>query len=114
MASLVVVSNRGPLSFSRDDAGTLRAGRGAGGLVATLGAAVADHDATWISAAISDDDREAAALGLTEADAFRWRALLIDRDTYRKFYDDVSNATLWFLNHGLFDLPREPRLDRDW
>ena len=82
--------------------------------MATLGAAVAEHDATWISAAISEDDREAAALGLTEADGFRWRALLIDGDTYRKFYDDVSNATLWFLNHGLFDLPREPRLDRAW
>jgi hypothetical protein len=35
----------------------------------------------------------------------------------------VSNATLWFLHHGLFDLPRRPRFDerfreawdaRDW
>ena len=29
-------------------------------------------------------------------------------------YDVVSNATLWFLHHGLFDLSRRPRLDRRW
>jgi trehalose 6-phosphate synthase len=29
-------------------------------------------------------------------------------------YDVVSNGTLWFLHHGLFDLSRRPRLDRRW
>jgi trehalose 6-phosphate synthase len=114
MASLVVASNRGPLSFARDDAGALTARRGAGGLVAVLGPALVDQDAVWVSAAISEEDREAAAHGLTEADGFRWRALVSDRDTYRMFYDVVANATLWFMHHGLFDLPRRPRIDRRW
>jgi trehalose 6-phosphate synthase len=114
VAPLVVVSNRGPLSFTRDDAGKLQPGRGAGGLVATLGPALQDRDAVWVSAAISADDREAAVEGLTEADGFRWRALVVDRDPYRMFYDVVANGTLWFMHHGLFDLPRRPRIDRRW
>jgi trehalose 6-phosphate synthase len=114
MAPLVVVSNRGPLSFTRGDDGRLTAGRGAGGLVATLGSAVVGRDAVWVSAAISDEDREAAEQELTEADGFRWQALILDRGQYRMFYDVVANATLWFMHHGLFDLPRRPRIDRRW
>ena len=29
-------------------------------------------------------------------------------------YDVVSNATLWFCHHHLFDLARRPRFDRHW
>ncbi len=38
----------------------------------------------------------------------------VDPDTYRMAYDVVSNATLWFCHHHLFDLPRRPRFDRHW
>jgi trehalose 6-phosphate synthase len=111
---LVVASNRGPLSFSRDDGGELQAKRGAGGLVSTLGSAIAGSDAVWVSAAIGEDDRAAAEQGLSEADGFRWRPLVVDDDEYRMFYDVVANATLWFMHHGMFDLPRRPRIDRRW
>jgi trehalose 6-phosphate synthase len=114
MAPLVVVSNRGPLAFARADDGKLTARRGGGGLAATFGPALAEHDAVWVSAAITDEDREAVEHGLTEADGFRWRALILDNEEYRMFYDVVSNATLWFMHHGLFDLPRRPRIDRKW
>jgi trehalose 6-phosphate synthase len=40
--------------------------------------------------------------------------LALDPDDYRMAYDVVSNATLWFLHHGLYDLPRRPRFDRRW
>jgi trehalose 6-phosphate synthase len=114
VAPLVVVSNRGPLSFTRGEGGALTAKRGAGGLVATLGPALEGRDAIWVSAAISDDDRDAAAQGLNEAGGLRWRPLVLDDDEYRMFYDVVANATLWFMHHGLFDLPRRPRIDRRW
>ncbi|HZQ86529.1 MAG TPA: trehalose-6-phosphate synthase [Acidimicrobiales bacterium] len=113
-ADLIVVSNRGPLAFSRDSSGALVAGRGAGGLVSILGPAIADRDATWIASAITAEDREAAAGGLVEAEGFRLRQLVLDEDDYRMFYDVVANATLWFLHHGLFDLPRRPLLNRRW
>ncbi|MGH9279295.1 MAG: alpha,alpha-trehalose-phosphate synthase (UDP-forming) [Acidimicrobiales bacterium] len=110
----MVVSNRGPLSFVRDDDGQLVARRGAGGLVSSLGPLVRDHQAMWMAAAISEEDREAAAEGVIEAEGFRVRTLAVDLDAYRMFYDVIANATLWFLHHDLYDLSRRPRLDRRW
>ncbi|MEY2565818.1 MAG: trehalose 6-phosphate synthase [Actinomycetota bacterium] len=111
---ILVVSNRGPLSFSRNDNGELETKRGAGGLVSTLGPGIAERRATWIAAAISDEDREAAGQGMIEAEGFRLRSLVVDPDEYRMFYDVVANSTLWFMHHNLFDLPRRPRIDRRW
>lgn len=111
---LVIVSNRGPLSFTRGDDGELVSKRGAGGLVSTLGSVVAGSGATWVAGAISEADRDAASRGVVEADGFRVRSLVVDPDAYRQFYDVVANATLWFLHHDLFDLPRRPRIDGRW
>jgi trehalose 6-phosphate synthase len=113
-APLVIASNRGPLSFVKEPDGSLAAKRGAGGLVSSLGPLVEGTDAMWVAAAISDADREASAGGLIEAEGFRYRSLAIDPSTYRMAYEVVSNATLWFLSHRLFDLPRRPRIDRRW
>ncbi|MGI9032963.1 MAG: alpha,alpha-trehalose-phosphate synthase (UDP-forming) [Acidimicrobiales bacterium] len=111
---IVVVSNRGPLSFTKGSGGELEARRGAGGLVSSIGPLAREAKALWVAAAISEGDREAASKGVLEEEGFRIRLLAIDADDYRMAYDVVSNATLWFLHHGLFDLPRRPRLDRRW
>lgn len=111
---LVIVSNRGPLSFSPGPDGDLVPRRGAGGLVSSLAPAVAGTGAMWVAAALSEWDGEAAARGVVEAEGFRLRHLVIEPERYRQFYDTISNATLWFLNHNLFDLPRRPRIDRRW
>jgi trehalose 6-phosphate synthase len=113
-APLAVLSNRGPLSFGRDDGGRLVARRAAGGMVTTVGPGVESHDALWLATAMSDADREAAATGVVEAEGFRLRSLVIDPDRYRMYYDVITNQTLWFLQHGLWDLPRRPRFDRNW
>jgi trehalose 6-phosphate synthase len=105
---VVIVSNRGPVSFSEDGDGQLVAKRGAGGLVSGIGPLVAGTNATWIAAAISDADRKAAGHGPVEADGFRAQLINIDPTTYRRAYDEVSNQVLWFLHHGLYDLPRAP------
>jgi len=107
----VIVSNRGPLSFSLGADGDLVARRGAGGLVSGLAPLVTDTDAVWIAAAISDGDREAASRGVVAAEGFRVRLLSIDPDVYRAAYDVVCNATLWFLHHNLYELARRPRFD---
>ncbi len=108
---VVIVSNRGPLSFRVADDGELAATRGAGGLVSGLAPLVAGTDATWIAAAITVGDRRAAERGTIEAEGFRVRTLAIDPAVYRMAYDVVCNATLWFLHHGLFELARRPRFD---
>jgi trehalose 6-phosphate synthase len=110
---LVVVSNRGPVSFHRADDGSLEPSRGAGGLVSTLGPALRGADALWLAAAITDADREAAA-GAVEAEGFRLRLLSIPEGDYDGFYNGIANGTLWFAYHGLYDLTRSPRLDDAW
>jgi trehalose 6-phosphate synthase len=109
---VVIVSNRGPLSYRVDDDGSLVASRGAGGLVTGLAPLVADGDSTWIASALSDADRTAAASGVTEAEGFRARLLPHDPAVLRMAYDVVGNSVLWFVHHGLFELPRRPRFDR--
>lgn len=111
---IVLASNRGPVSFSRDASGELVSRRGAGGLVSGIGPLMAEAHATWLASAITDGDREASADGVVEADGFRVHMLAIDPETYRLAYDVVSNGVLWFAHHGLWDLTREPSFDAEW
>lgn len=110
---VVVVSNRGPLSFTLVG-GELRTKRGGGGLVTALGPAIEGTGATWVAGALSEADRLAAARGAVEAEGFRVQMLALDEADYRAYYDVVANGTLWFLHHGLWDTPRRPRFERVW
>ena len=112
--AVVLVSNRGPLSFSLNAEGGLIARRGGGGLVSALGPAVAGTGATWIAGALSEADRRAAEAGVVEAEGFRLRSLVVDADAYRAYYDVISSGALWFVHHRLYDTARRPRIDRHW
>ena len=57
---LIVVSNRGPVSFGRDQNAERVVRRGGGGLVTALRSLVAMHDVTWIASAMSEEDRRVA------------------------------------------------------
>ena len=113
-SDLVVVANRGPVSFSRSKSGDLESHRGGGGLVASLAPLLEGTGAMWVAAAMSEADREAAEAGVIETSGLRYRCLGIDPATYRMAYDVVANSALWFAHHHLFDLPRRPRIDRHW
>src|SRR4051794_41320379 len=58
---LIVVSNRGPVSFARGADGRRVARRGGGGLVTALRSLVSHHDVTWVASAISAEDHAVAA-----------------------------------------------------
>ena len=111
---VVLVSNRGPVSFERQADGSLTSRRGAGGLVSGIGPLAAEGDVTWLAAAMTDDDRAAASTGLVEAEGFRVRLLDLDPERFRLAYEVVSNEVLWFAHHGLWDLTREPAFDHSW
>ena len=114
---VVVVSNRGPLNFWPGPDGTPIVKRAAGGLVVALGPGVTHSGALWVAAALSDADRDAATAapgGVIEAEGFRLRSIAIEPGDFAAYYDVVANGTLWYLNHGLWDLPRRPRFDRHW
>lgn len=113
-SKLLVVSNRGPISFVRDPDGELRPKRGAGGLVVTLGPGVQRDDALWLAAATSEEDRAGAASGAVSTGGFSYQPVVIDPSDYAAYYDVVANQTLWFCLHGLWDRPRRPRFDRYW
>ena len=109
-----MVSNRGPVSFSHGPGGELVPRRGAGGLVSSIGPLLRGTGATWMAAAMTDADREAAGAGVVEAEGFRFRSLDLDPVSFAQYYDVVANATLWFLYHGLADAARRPRYDHRW
>ncbi|MER5310351.1 trehalose-6-phosphate synthase [Streptomyces sp. NPDC002773] len=110
MATVLVASNRGPVSYKLDEAGSLDARRGGGGLVSGL-SAVSSQDSLWVCAALGAGDREAVRRGVGEPGV---RMLDIDPDTYTDAYNGIANSVLWFLHHHLYDVPREPVFDAEF
>jgi hypothetical protein len=78
------------------------------------------HDVTWIASAMTDEDRAVAAeaggdaIDETARDGSRYRLKLVvhDRTAYDWYYNVVSNPTLWFLQHYLWNLAQAPNIDR--
>lgn len=106
--TVLLVSNRGPVSFARSADG-FEVRRGAGGLAGALDpvARRLGDDALWLAAAGSRDDRAALAAGETARlrDRLGYPVHLLDVDdaTYSAYYDTVSNRMLWFAAHCLWD-----------
>ncbi len=74
-----------------------------GGLAGSLHPLVEGTGATWVASSLSEADREASAAGLMTAPGLRVELVEPDRHIYSLAYDVVSNATLWFCHHHLFD-----------
>jgi len=125
---LVVVSNRGPLTFrhGRDGGWTVR--RGSGGLVTALAEVGRLAPVTWISGAMDSGDRDASAVlrgrrgpakrELLEAieQQLPGQDLRLDindlpGDAWQAHYATVANPFLWFTQHQLYTLPYEPNVD---
>ncbi len=112
---IVLVSNRGPAAFERDENGELVAHRGGGGLVTALTGLVHHRDALWIASAMSKADIEVARLHdggsfewEVEDTTYRLRLVESDPDAYDRFYNVVANPLLWFIQHYLWDLSNAP------
>jgi trehalose 6-phosphate synthase len=112
---LVLVSNRGPATFEREEDGTLRPRRGGGGLVTALKGLVHHRDAVWVASAMTEEDIEATrdqGGGSFEVeldgDSYRVRLVESDPDAYDRFYNVVANPMLWFIQHYLWDLSNVP------
>lgn len=120
---VLVASNRGPVSFSLRDDGSLTSRRGGGGLVSGLSTvAGTGTDALWICAALSDADRAAARrapdgrLDLDGHDTGSAAVQMLDIPvgTFQRAYNGVANSTLWFVHHLLFDTPNRPNFGLAW
>src|SRR6266545_6404292 len=110
---IIVASNRGPVSFVRDEAGKVVTKRGTGGLVTALSGALQLSGGLWIASAMTDEDRKQVAKGHLEEAAGEahhdLRYLSFDPRTYDGFYNGISNRVLWFAHH-LLGHPQNPRV----
>ena len=112
---VLVVSNRGPYRFTAEADGDVhcRARRAVGSRAhCARCSSTATQDATWVAAALTDDDRAARGGRRRPRARPRPRAARPRPRARALHYDVVSNGTLWFLHHGMFDLVRRPRFDR--
>ncbi|MFJ5732540.1 alpha,alpha-trehalose-phosphate synthase (UDP-forming) [Streptomyces paradoxus] len=110
-ARVLVASNRGPVSYTVGEDGSLDAKRGGGGLVSGLSAIGSDADALWVCSALSDGDREAVKRGVGEDGV---RMLDIPADVHADAYNGIANSVLWFVHHMLYQTPLEPVFDAEF
>jgi trehalose 6-phosphate synthase len=116
-ARFVIVSNRGPVTFSRSESGERGYSRGAGGLVTALSAVSRSRgDAVWVSSVISEEDVRVAKESLHapyEVEDFKVVLVEHEEEAYDLMYNHLANPLLWFVQHGLYDLPYAPEFDED-
>jgi len=113
---LVLVSNRGPLTYQDDGA----VKRGGGGLVTALTGLASHRDATWIASTMTDADaaraREGGGRPITieapDGGSFSVRLVESDPDAYDRFYNIFANPMLWFIQHYLWDQSNAPDIRR--
>jgi trehalose 6-phosphate synthase len=112
---LILLSNRGPVTFERNEAGEVVTKRGGGGLVTALTGLLRQREALWIASAMTDEDLEAAERhggGAFEVDldeaSYRIRLVSSDPAAYDRFYNLIANPLLWFIQHYLWDLSNVP------
>jgi trehalose 6-phosphate synthase len=114
---LVLVSNRGPVTFQPD--GSVK--RGTGGLVTALIGLASHRDVTWVASAMTDEDVEAAdrhdgrpfPVQTPDGDEYSVKLVASDPEAYDRFYNITANPMLWFIQHYLWDLSNAPDIRRN-
>jgi trehalose 6-phosphate synthase len=114
---LVLVSNRGPVTFQDD--GDVK--RGTGGLVTALTGLASHRDAVWIASALTDGDARKAhdaegkafSVRSPAGGEYQVRLVVSDPDAYDRFYNIFANPMLWFIQHYLWDLSNAPDVRRN-
>lgn len=114
---LILVSNRGPVTFQPD--GSVR--RGTGGLVTALMGLAAHREVTWIASAMTADDVAIAErhgggafpVRTPEGREYRVKLVASDAEAYDRFYNIIANPLLWFIQHYLWDQSNAPDIRRN-
>ena len=119
---LIIASNRGPVTFSRQADGSFDARKGSGGVVTAVTAIARERQPIWIAAAMTEGDRQRAAHALDSGEEliefgnpceFRLRFVVPEPEAYHQYYNVISNPLLWFLQHYLWDTPRTPDITKE-
>ncbi|WP_205696279.1 trehalose-6-phosphate synthase [Conexibacter sp. SYSU D00693] len=113
---LVLVSNRGPVTF--DEEGGVK--RGTGGLVTALTGLASHRDAVWVCSTMTEGDAQRAReeqgrpFTVTSPAGGEYQVKFVesDPDAYDRFYNIFANPMLWFIQHYLWDLSNAPDVRR--
>jgi trehalose 6-phosphate synthase len=121
--TLIVASNRGPVTFSYSDDGSFSSRKGSGGVVTAVSSIAKDLKPIWVAAAMTDGDRARAEVARRNGETlitpggkssdFRVRFVTPDHLTYHKYYNIISNPLLWFLQHYLWETARSPDITEE-
>jgi trehalose 6-phosphate synthase len=114
---LVLVSNRGPVTFGPD--GEVQ--RGTGGLVTALSGLASHRDAVWIASAMNEYDAQVSRengprpfpVRSPAGGEYQVRLVVSDPEAYDRFYNVFANPMLWFIQHYLWDLSNAPDIRRE-
>src|SRR5215475_3816450 len=111
---LIIVSNRGPAQFERDEGGERTVRRGGGGLVTALSGLVSHREALWVCSAMTDEDvavaNESDGPVHVEVEEIAYEVQMVASNpaAYDRFYNVIANPILWFIQHYLWDLSNAP------
>src|ERR671928_179817 len=116
-SQLVLVSNRGPVTFQED--GSVK--RGTGGLVTALTGLASHREVVWIASALTEHDVEKAreeddkpfSVRSPAGGEYQVRLVASDPEAYDRFYNIFANPMLWFIQHYLWDLSNAPDVRRN-
>jgi trehalose 6-phosphate synthase/phosphatase len=99
---LVLVSNRLPISFKREN-GKLQTVPSSGGLIGALEPILKEHGGIWVGS-VGNEDSEELRQGLRTAagdHGFRYAPIVLSAQEQTNYYEGFSNEILWPLFHDL-------------
>lgn len=102
---LLIVSNRGPLEHTPDEAGRPVPRHTDGGVATALSSIAESTDVDWIACAATEDDAVMARRGqrVRFGKGSRVTYVAPPAEAYDLFYNTFCNPVLWFLQHGIWD-----------
>jgi trehalose 6-phosphate synthase len=115
--NLIIASNRGPVTFFRDEDGQIKHNRGGGGLVTALMGMTQQVESCWVACALSPDDRQwdrGTLILDREGDQEHTMQLIflpVEEQVYEGYYNVIANPLLWFLQHSMWDTVRSPTIN---
>ncbi len=114
---LIIASNRGPVQFDLQPDGSLAARRGSGGMVTALLATARTVPITWVAAAMTEGDRQAASqvngdLLQVPGEDILVKLVTVPNTVYQRHYYVFCNPLLWFIQHFMWNTPRTPNIGR--
>jgi trehalose 6-phosphate synthase len=110
---LIIVSNRGPFSFSLSENEEVQISRSSGGLVTALLGLAQNIDITWVASAITDLEKQwgRGQLALDEGGhPIDLHLVPLSQEVYDGYYHVISNPLLWFLQHSMWNMVSGPTI----